>query len=1120
VFVHRSNRTENLVEVLAEVVSQPVADPFWRECIAVQSRGMEQWLSAELARRLGVWANPDFPFPRHLLQRTITDVLGTDNGPGSVFDPESLMWSIADLLPAHLEREEFQPIRSYLADGGEGPKRLQLARRIADTFDHYVVYRPNLVRAWESGEEQHWQAVLWRDLVSRHGANHLAAHAEEFLAALAEGKQPGPGFPKRVCLFGISTLPPLYVQLLEALSQRLEMHLFVLSPSREYWAEIRSKRDIIRELSRRGTHAADAEEALHLEEGHPLLASLGRVGRDFQQVLENAAPYEESDRDLYTDPGTGNMLSTLQSDILNLQPRGTRPGNASPLALDPEDSSISIHSCHGPMREVEVLRDQLLALFDTGETLQPRDVVVMAQQIDRYAHLVEAVFGGGSNDQTHIPYCMADRSVRGTNEVLDAFFRILDVIRGRLPATEVLDLLGLDVIREHFLIHAEEIETVREWITSAGIRWGIDAQHRELFEQPPLAQNTWQFGLDRLLLGYAMAGNERRMFAGILPHDDVEGSAADLLGRVTDFCTTLFRFQASLYDPRPPEAWCNDLGEMLESMVAQTSRTARQHQQILLSLSAAAEGARIAGFGGTVDRDSFRTEIEAHLQRGYSTRGFLSGGVTFCELVPMRTIPFRVVCLMGMNDDAFPRTRHPLSFDLIAKQPAPGDRSQREDDRYLFLEALLSARKRLLVTYTGQSVRDNTELPPSVVVTELLDALSETFSRNTDCEELHGLATSEEERTRIVEQVLVRHPLQPFSSRYFGASEDRRLFSYSMACRDGARELARPRRQAAPFIGMPLPLDEDESPTVTLEQLVRFFEQPASEFLRRRLDLYLARDEAPPEDREPADLSGLERWSVGEALLGRALQEEEPMTFFESVRAAGRLPPGMLGKCDFDELVPEVAALARRFAEFTPGGRIEEMEVDREITGTRIKGLISDLWTTGQVGCTFGRIRAKRELGTWVRHVVWNWIASPDSPKQTTLVGRRRKGNGAMAVHFLPLKNPASVLAELVRLYWLGHQVPLPLLPETSREYADRITQPGKGDVADKALEAARKVFYPSSPKAMSERDDPNIRQVYGGADPFAPPFQLPADESGVSESFTSIARKVLDPLLAHRETT
>jgi exodeoxyribonuclease V gamma subunit len=1106
--VHRSNRTEALVEVLAELVARPVGDAAVPECIVVQGRGMERWLSMELAQRLGVWANPDFPFPRHLLLRLLGDLLGADDAATSPFDPETLMWSVAELLVHHLDHPEFASIRTYLASDERGIRCIQLADRIARTFDQYVVYRPEMVLGWERGSETHWQAVLWRALVERHGSRHMATRAGLFLETLERGEPRLAEIPPRISVFGVSTLAPLYLRMLAALSRHVEVHLFLLSPSAEYWAEIRSRRDVLRTVVQRGAGTADVEQTLHIEVGNPLLASLGRVGRDFQQILEDTVDYQESAVNLYVDAGTETMLATVQSDILALRHR--RPGNAAalPLVPDPDDDSVRIHACHSPMREVEVLHDQLLALFDRDHSLEPRDVAVMSPAIDVYAPFIDAVFGGASDAHPRIPYRIADRAVRTTDDVVDAFLTLIRTLRGRMTASEVLDLLGIEPIRQRFAMVAEDLDVLRNWIKESGIRWGVDAPHRQQAEQPPLAQNTWRFGLDRLLLGYALPGEGRRLYANVLPYDDIEGSLAEVLGRLTEFCERLFAFQGSVQSPRTLDAWRDDLGELLGGMVANTDQSAYQHRQIRAALAELADRAGVGQFHNPVDLDAVHMQLVATLERGAPGRGFLTGGVTFCALVPMRSIPFRVICLLGMNDADFPRVQQPLGFDLIAQRPRPGDRAARDDDRYLFLEALLSARERLIITYVGQSIRDNSEIPPSVVVSELLDTLGESFQAPPDAEA----------------HIVVRHPLQPFSPRYFGADPDD-LFSYAHHYADGARALRGQRRNAPPFVEAPLPLDPAMSREVSIDALARFFENPARAFLQSRLALYLGSDMEAVADREPLELDNLDRWEIGTGLLERVLRGEQFEDTLPAVRASGQLPPGALGKCVFEALHPEVTAIALQASRLLRGHELEPLVVDNDLDGTRITGVLRPLWPGGQVKVQFSKLGSRHELGVWIRHLVLNWLQPSGYPRGSYLAGRPKETDGATAVRFRPVDNAADILRELLRLYWLGQTTPLLLFEKASRTYAEhRCRAPGPAAGAA-ALKKAQDAFD-GGYRSWGDCDDDYVRQVFGSANPLAPGFRSGGGGAGRSSviarselpSFADLALAVFRPLLGHRE--
>jgi len=1111
--VHRSNRTERLVGALARVVRESLPDPLTPETIVVQGPGMERWLSMQLARALGVWANPSFPFPRKFIHDAMTAVLGSPAPGAAAYEPEALLWSIARLLPELVPRPPFAPLRAYLEDDDRGLKRFQLSARVATILDHYVVYRPELLRTWEQRTGDEWQGILWRSLVDVHGPHHFAARAQELAAKLERGAPLSSPLPARVSLFGLSTLPPLYLDLLQRLAARVEIHLFLLSPSREYWAETRSRRETLRRAQRRDGHLPSEAELLALE-GNPLLASLGRLGREFQEVLEALVDYDADD-ELYADPGERTMLAALQSDILHLAHRG--PGGAAgdparppPLALAAGDTSIGVHSCHGPMREIEVLHDRLLALFDEDPTLQPRDVVVMTPSIDLYAPYIEAVFRRGADDGSpRIPYRIADRSARASEEIGDAFFRLLDVLRGRLGASEVLDLLAIDAVRARFSLAGEHLDLVRKWITGAGIRWGADAEHRAEAGQPALEQNTWRFGLDRLLLGYALPGGERCLPYGVLPYDDVEGSESEVLGRLADFCDCLFRHRRRLRLPRSAAEWRDELGMLLGEMIASSRFTAHQHQQIRTALAALAERAGGAGFAEPLSLEVMLAELEAELQRGRSARGFLSGGVTFCELVPMRTIPFRVVCLTGMSDTAFPRVRRALSFDEMARTPRRGDRSPREDDRYLFLEALLAARDHLIITHVGQSIGDNSELPPSVVVSELVDTLERSFSVDGGP---HAL------RRRLV----TRHPMQPFSPRNFGAGADAPPPGYSAADHRGATALQAARRDGpatpAPFLAAPLALVTSASREIDLEQLARFFERPGRTFLQSRLGLYLGDDRAPLEDREPLVLDKLDEWKIGDTLLH--LGGETECAAIALLRARGDLPPGELGDAVFHEIEAIAAAIDESRRRLEAGDPLPPLEIDGAIGDTRLVGTLRQLWPAGRVQVQYSRLGKRHELGCWIRHLALNAFADADPSHRSYLVGQAPSGKKGEARHgmlrFRPVADARVQLAALLDLYWRGLEYPLPLFDGASRAYAEALFGP-KPKGSEAALKSARDAFGPAHFAPMADIGDAHLIQLYGREARLDDVRALVGAQDRVP-SFEEIARAVFAPLLAHRE--
>ena len=453
-YVHRSNRVERLFDALAEVVGPPLPDPLQPECIVVSSRGMNTWLAMRLSERFGVWAGGHFTFPRRFVDDLFSMVANHTHAGGPAWrDPQQLLWPILAELPGLLSTPPFIELRRFVDRDDTGRHLFQLAHRIAHVFDQYPVFRPELVLGWDAGAQDHWQAVLWRAVTHRLGGQHVAAAAQDFVDALETA--PPPGLPARVSVFGVSTLPPFYVHVLEALDRVVPVHLFLISPSQEYWAELRSRN-------------MDPDV---LETVPPLLVSLGAVGREFQGVLEQI-DYQEG-ASLYEDPGQGDLLHALQSRLLHLQGTDLPPHEATA-----DDRSLSLHACHSPMREVEVLHDHLLAMLAADKTLQPRDIAVLITDVETYSPLIEAVFERDDDDPSYIPFCLADRAVRSENPLVDAFIRVVEMVGGRVTASEVLDLLALEPVQDRFDISADALDKIGTWVEGAKIRWGIDAAHR------------------------------------------------------------------------------------------------------------------------------------------------------------------------------------------------------------------------------------------------------------------------------------------------------------------------------------------------------------------------------------------------------------------------------------------------------------------------------------------------------------------------------------------------------------------------------------------------------------------------------------------------------------------
>jgi exodeoxyribonuclease V gamma subunit len=1058
-----SNRLEVLAGELSETLRSPLADSMVSEIILVQSRGMERWLSLELARSLGICANIRFPFPNHFVEDVFRNAL--PDLPGSpAFDPEVLTWRVMGLLPGCLDGEGFNPLKAYLADDGRGLKRYQLSRIIARLFDQYLVYRPDMVLGWESGRDRHWQATLWRRLAAQSSGAHRAARWKEALACLQGALPDGANLPERISIFGISALPPYHLQVLAAVSRYIDVNLFVLNPCREYWYLIYSDREMRRLSDRLGTIRAD--EALHLERGNSLLASMGALGRDFLRMVYDTGCEEA---DVSAEPGEGSLLSCIQSDILNLRDRGA-DGVKTSMAVD--DDSIQIHSCHSPMREVEVLQDRILALFDHDPSLTPADILVMTPEIETYAPFIEAVFSLPRGDRRRVPFSVADRGVRKESVLVDTFLRLLDLEGSRMGATEVAAFLEADALRRRFKLGADDLVLIHRWIRDTGIRWGVDSSSRIREGLPGFAENTWQAGINRLLLGYALPARGEELFMGLFPHEGVAEGEAGVLGSFLAFLEKLFAFVKSLEEPRDLSGWASRLGAALDDFFLPDGDEEEDLQALRRALSDMTLRQAQSGFGERLGAPVLKAYLEEALQEVGFGFGFLTGGVTFCAMLPMRSIPFRVICLIGLDDGAYPRQTRVPGFDLMKDHPRPGDRSRRLDDRYLFLEALLSAREKLYISYTGQSIQDNGVRPPSVLVSELVDAIEQGF---------------ETPRGKIRDAIVTKHRLQAFSPQYFRGEM---FFSYSVENAAAAAAAVAGTREKRPFITSSLPEPQPAWRTVDVNALARFYANPARYLLARRLGIRLDEAGALLEDVEPMSLEGLERYELGELLATRCLEGLEAGELLPAARALGNLPPGTPGECLFQEVCEGAGDFAARLRPHIEGEPLGAIDLDRALGPFRLTGRLQLGKTSALVHYRYADIKAKDLLRAWIHHLSLAIGGGDRYPGRCVLMG---KDTGYV---FGPVGDAEGLLIGLLEIYWRGLMMPLRFFPETARAYIENLL---KGKTSEDALKHAKQVWAPY--RGYSERQDPYFQFCFGEADP-------------LDGEFRELAGAVLRPLL------
>lgn len=1100
--VVQSNSLDELRSLVVSIMRRYPLAPLENEIALVQSNGIAQWLKLALAEDpedddlggCGIAAAIDVQLPGSFMWQLYRMVLGRDEIPAkSLLDKAPLTWRLMRLLPQVIDRPHFEPLQRFLTHDSDLRKRYQLSERLADLFDQYQVYRADWLEDWAEGRHQLrnvrgeikplpptscWQAELWRALLDDVGEQGMAQSRagvhQRFMERINILDKAPAALPPRVIVFGISSLPAQVLEALAGLARFSQVLLCVHNPCRHHWADIVADKDLLRHQYKRqqrknGMPVVLDAETLH-QHAHPLLAAWGKQGRDYINLLDSyddpnsyRAAFRDGRIDLFSEAQPHNMLNQLQDDILELRPLNETRELWPDVDLA-QDHSIRFHIAHSAQREVEILHDQLLARFSADPDLRPRDVIVMVPDIDSYAPHIRAVFGQLDRfDPRFIPFTLADQGQRGRDPLLIAVEHLLKLPDSRFPVSEILDLLDVPALRARFGVEERDLPTLHRWIEGAGVRWGMSAEQRAGLGLPvELEQNSWHFGLRRMLLGYAVGSAEA--CAGIEPYDEIGGLDAALIGPLVALLDALEIAHQQLTQPAQPKEW----GLRLQALMQVFFQACNEHDDYLLTQleelrETWLETCETVGLIDELPLTVVREAWLAGLDQGRLSQRFLAGAVNFCTLMPMRAIPFKLVCLLGMNDGDYPRAQPPLDFDLMGSDYRPGDRSRREDDRYLLLEALLSARSQLYISWVGRSIRDNSDRPASVLIGQLRDHLASGWRSIDPSQDLLDALTEE-------------HPLQPFSARYFHEGEQ--LFSYASEWQVLHQE--KTQQSEAPLLA---PYVQEEP--LTLALLQDFLRNPVRHFFTQRLKVYFEAAQAPLADEEPFVLDALQRYTLSDSLLEAALSQPDNINQALQARAlrlqnSGLLPMAGFGECLQRELIEPLPDLLERYQQLLtlwPTPLTSAIPVSLDLQGMQLEGWLASLHQRADGGLlsvttipnSIGSIKTRkwhRLTKPWVTHLV---ACASEHALTTALVA----SDDTLLLEPMERDRALRLLGDLLLAWQSGMRQPLPIAIKTAFAWLSQ-TDPVKAEAA------ARKAYEGDGQTSEGERrESPALLRQY-----------------------------------------
>ena len=1002
--LYTSNKIDALLyQLSSNIKARPLASPLTPEIIAVNNSAMEKWLQINIAQLLGVESNYHFPLPASLLWSVLKK--HKPNLPEQ--DPlnrAGLQWRIFSALPELIHLDEFSTLKHYIQADIQGIKRWQLAGKIADSFDRYQYYRPDWLEQ-ATGENQ-WQASLWNAITSDL-AHHKLQMVETYLADLQAGNIPTNHLPERISLFAPSALPPLVLNTLLQLAEctEIQVDFYLLAPTNQYWL------DLVSEKVAAKTRLNNPDSSVYMETGNRLLSSWGRQGQVFFDQLISVGSAAES-IEYFEEPEPHTVLGQVKSDIYHLFDPDI---NTAKISLS-NDSSVLVHSCHSPLREIQVLHNQLLDCLANSPELSPEDILVVAPDISLYAPYIDAVFHK-SESKPYIPWNLSDADKTRDIPLIRAFLQLFSLPDSRFEYSEVLAYLDVPEVRQRFNLDDDEIELLREWLDAGAVRWGKDEHHKNKLGLPAISQNTWDQAKDRLFMGYAV-GETHELFNGIAPVSQVEGNASEVLGKFWQMYGALALYSKRLAKPQCLADWQIIINQLLDCFFDDNQVDDSYLQSVRDSIDDLLKQNQLGD--ELISRQLLRLILEKNLEENSNLRAFMSGGVSFSGFKPMRNLPFKVIAVLGLNDGSFPRQGSKTEFDLMQQHYRVSDPNSRDEDRYLFLETLLSAQDTLILSYVGRNIKDNTEKQASVLLKELLDYLDIRFASD-----------KEAPYSQIIIQ---QHRLQPYHSYYFHPPQ-----SYDSYWCKVASQINTPAEEQDTQWEIEI-LDAPDAAwrEIDVNRLISFFRHPIRYFFQQRLGIYLGDHAEQALDDEPFELDYLEKYLLKARLLNEWLEHRSLKTTQKHLYAEGRLPHGQVADETMQALSDDIEPLLEHASDILHDEKAEPLAIKIRLANTTaddwvISGNIHNIYPSiGLVEIKSGKMQGVDQLAFWIKYLLYRLSTNSDCNQDGYFIDLNETYH--VSADSISLEDAESYLQELLNYYWLGVTKPLALLPKSSYE--------------------------------------------------------------------------------------
>ncbi len=1007
---------KNLLAKLKKNLAASDSNPFRAKEIIIENSAQADWLTFEIAKHFGVAFNLKFTFINDFF-KTILETF-EKNIDLNYYSKHNLQWRIIKILQNNPNINEILSL--YLEDNNPA-KLFQISKLIAQLFYQYQIFRPDLIIDWNKNifkldtKNDHWQFKIWQEIKKDINFTDYSEIILQFLRY--ENNFEKINLPKTLNIFGIFYLPPIFLKLLEKLSSNSSINLYIFNPCpQEYWFDLKTEKE---KLKKQNYFDLSTAEINYEETKNSLLTYLGKTGREFLDSLFNLSNLSEEDLTQdYTEINNNTLLKLLQKDILTLEDANFIDRIKIPIKT--QDYSLEIHSCHNILRELEVLKDYLFKLFSQDQSLTPQDIFVLTPNITEYAPYIEAIFTKIAPKTPYFEFSICDLKLLNENKFINLFLKILQFKNENFKITKILELLDNTIIQHAFGFNLNSLQIIKNWLKETDIKYGLNKNKN------PATENTWENGLQRLLLSFALTQEknefylEHGYFSNLLPTKTIEGDNSILLGNFIYFLDQLNNLYLSIKNQENISNWQEILFYIIDEFIKPSDDFLNEVvilKNLILGLTNKETNLiKYANFTSKISLDLLLFYLQDQLtEMGYN-KPFFRRGITFGNINSLAGIPNKIICVLGLNQNIFPQKPLKTSFDLLTKYPLKGDLNYHDLDKYHFLLTLLSAETNLYLSYIGQNQTDLSLIPSSPIITELKKYLQANFI--------------DENNQDIVEKVCFSEKLFGFNPAYF--QKNTKSASFSLENYQIAQNL---QNNDVKIKKNNLSKPDSKFQFLNLSDFLNFFQNPIKFFFEKRLNIYLTNYNDELTDTPYFEIPYFKKKIMFQESIPLLFQNFSPEKIYQVYFLKNFLPPKDLGKHSFTVFYEEILEYFQEIKNITPNLSFSNIEGVISINSFSINCYFENFTNNKLINYTYSKNKAKNFTSAWLKHLLINYLLK-DSISSYIIISEYNK---IKTYQFSPIEPDTAkkYLENLLSFYWQGLQNPLPFFPRLSLLYTE-----------------------------------------------------------------------------------